>query len=137
MPILKTRMIFISHAWQYDDHYNTLVKWFDNAANFSWKNCSVPSSDALPDKTSRGLSAGMTRQINPSQVVVILGGMYAAYSDWIEYEINEANRLKKPIVGVKPWAQEKVPQIVQDASWVPMVGWNSESVINAVRKLSW
>jgi len=137
MPELKTRMIFVSHAWRYSDHYKTIVKWFNEAPNFSWKNCSVPSDDALIDKTSRGLSDGMTRQINPSQIVIILGGMYAAHSKWIEYEINEAIRLKKPIVGVKPWGQERIAKIVQDASWCDPVGWNSASVINAVRRLSW
>ncbi len=75
MPILKNRMIFISHAWQYNTHYWTLVNWFNEEPNFSWKNCSVPSHDALPDKTSTGLSTGMTRQINPAQIIILLGGM--------------------------------------------------------------
>lgn len=133
MPELKTRTIFISHAWRYNQHYETVVKWFNEAANFSWKNCSVPSDDALPDKSSAGLSAGMTRQISPAQVVIILGGMYAAHSAWIEYEINEAIRMKKTIIGVAPWGQEKIPVIVQNASVCPVVRWNSASVIQAVR----
>ena len=134
MPILKTRMIFISHAWRYNAHYDTIVGWFNDAANFTWKNCSVPSDAGLPDKTSKGLSAGMTRQINPSQIVLILGGMYAAHSDWIEYEISEAKRLQKTIIGVKPWGQERIPKIVQDASVCEIVGWNSASVVSAVRQ---
>lgn len=136
MPQLKTRMIFISHAWHYSEHYKKIVEWFDREPNFSWKNCSVPSTNGLTDKTKNGLEAGMTRQINPSQVVVILAGMYAAHSDWIKYEICEANRLNKPIVGVKPWGQEKTPKVVQDASWCTLVGWNRASVVAAVRKYS-
>ena len=136
MPTLKTRMIFISHAWGYSQHYDKIVSWFDEAANFSWKNCSVPSTDGLPDKTKKGLEAGMTRQINPSQVVLVLGGMYAAHSDWIEYEISEAQRLNKPIVAVKPWGQERIPKIVREASWCEPVGWNSASVVKAVREYS-
>lgn len=136
MPELKNRMIFISHAWGYTEHYNKIIEWCNNANNFSWKNCSVPSTNALQDKTSKGLSEGMTRQINPSQVVVILGGMYAAHSAWIEYEISEANRLNKPIVAVKPLGQERIPKIVQDASWCEPVGWNSASVIGAIRHYS-
>jgi len=132
MPSLKTRMLFISHAWRYDSHYNTIVNWFDNAENFEWKNCSVPSDDALPDKTSAGLSAGMTRQISPAQGVIILGGMYAAHSEWINYEIDEALRMGKVIIGVTPWGAERVPLKVQEASTV-MVGWNSASVVRAVR----
>ena len=137
MPELKSRMIFISHAWRHSTHYDKIVEWFDDAAYFSWKNCSVPSDNALPDKTSKGLSQGMTRQINPSQIVIILGGMYAAHSAWIDYEIREAKRLEKPIVGVKPWGQERIPEIVKEASWCEPVGWNSASVVSAVRHYSW
>ena len=133
MPILKNRMIFISHAWEYNQHYYKIEEWLNDAQNFSWSNCSVPSHDGLTDKTSAGLSRGMTRQINPAQVVLILGGMYAAYSSWIEFEISEAQRLGKTIIGIKPWGQERVPQIVQDASICDVVGWNSASVVQAVR----
>lgn len=133
MLTLKNRMIFISHAWAYNQHYYKIVDWLNEAPNFSWSNCSVPSHDGLPDKTSTGLSRGMTRQINPAQVVLILGGMYAAHSDWIEYEISEARRLDKTIIDIKPWARERVPKIVQDASICDVVGWNSASVVQAVR----
>lgn len=133
MPTLKNRMIFISHAWSYNEHYHTLVRWFNEEPNFAWRNCSVPSHDALPDKTSRGLSIGMTRQISPAQVVLILGGMYAAHSAWIEYEINEAQRMGKTIIGIRPWAQERVPVIVQNASICDPVGWNRTSVIQTIR----
>lgn len=125
-------MLFISHAWRYNEHYDKVVEWFDSAPNFDWKNCSVPSDNALPDKTSAGLSAGMTRQISPAQGVIILAGMYAAHSAWIDYEINEAVRMNKIIIGVKPWGQEKIPVNVQNAAHV-MVGWNSASIIQAVR----
>ncbi len=133
MPTLKNRMIFISHAWQHNEHYWKIVEWLNEAQNFSWSNCSVPSHDGLSDKTSAGLSRGMTKQIAPSQVVILLGGMYAAHSDWIEYEISEAQRMSKTIIGVSPWGQERIPVIVQNASICPIVGWNSASVIQAVR----
>lgn len=135
MPQLKTRMIFISHAWSYDEHYWKIVQWFNDAPNFDWKNCSVPNHDSLPDKTSRGLSNGMSRQISPAQIVLLLGGMYAAHSDWIDYEISEAKRMGKTIIGVVPWGQERIPLNVQAAAH-KMVGWNSASVIQAVREFT-
>lgn len=136
MPNLTKRAIFISHAWKYSTHYDTLVNWFNDEANFSWRNCSVPSTNPLLEITSKGLSEGMTRQISPSQVVIILGGMYAAHSAWIEYEIDEAKRMGKTIIGVKPWGQERVPKCVQDASICEPVGWNKSSIINAIRTYS-
>lgn len=132
MPDLKTRTLFISHAWSHSEDYFQIVKWFNDASHFYWKNCSVPNHDALPDRTSKGLSDGMTRQISPAQGVIILAGMYASHSAWIDYEINQAVRMGKVIIGVKPWGQERIPVNVQNAANV-MVGWNSQSVIDAVR----
>jgi hypothetical protein len=58
--------------------------------------------------------------------------MYAAHSGWIDYEISEALRMGKMIIGVKPWGQERMPVKVQDAAHV-IVNWNSASVVDAVR----
>ena len=133
MPDLKTRNLFISHAWNYSDDYNTVVKWLNDAQNFSWKNYSVPSHDSCSEKTNSGLKNCLTRQISPASGVIIISGMYAAHSDWIQYEINEAVRLGKTIIGVRPWGQERVPTIVSDNAKV-MVNWNSTSIIKAVRE---
>jgi hypothetical protein len=132
MPELKSRMLFISHAWAYNNAYDTMVKWFDAEPNFLWRNCSVPSTDALPDKTAKGLMEGITRQINPAQGVLIIAGMYAAHSGWIDYEIGEAQRLNKKIIAVRPWGQERMPIKVQEAAHA-LVNWQSASVIQAVR----
>lgn len=132
MPELKTRMLFISHAWRYDEAYLTLVKWFNAESNFSWKNCSIPSTDSLPDKTTAGLARGITRQINPAQGVLIIAGMYAAHSGWIDYEIGEAQRLQKTIIGIRPWGQERMPIKIQEAAHA-LVNWNSAGVIAAIR----
>lgn len=134
MPTLKTRNLFISHAWSYDSHYNTIVEWFNEEPNFSWRNYSVPRHDSCPDKTKTGLKSCLTRQINPTQGVIILAGMWAAHSEWIEYEVDEAVRLGKTIIGVRPWGQERTPVKVQNAADI-MVNWNRSSIIQAVRDL--
>uniref|UniRef100_A0A2A4Z6N2 Nuclease n=1 Tax=OCS116 cluster bacterium TaxID=2030921 RepID=A0A2A4Z6N2_9PROT len=133
MPHLKRRKIFISHAWQYSEHYETMVRWLNGAPNFVWSNCSVPRTNPLGINTKSNLEIGITNQINPAQIVIILGGMYANHSDWIDYEISEAARLRKIIIGVRPWGQERVPLIVQNASDCELVGWNQMSIIRAVR----
>ena len=132
MPELKTRRLFISHAWSYSVHYHQVVNWFNEEPNFTWSNYSVPKHDSCSEKTSAGLTRCMNNQLKPSQCIIILAGMYAAHSAWIEYEINEAVRMGKTIIGVRPWKQERVPQIIQDNADV-MVGWNKASIISAVR----
>lgn len=39
----------------------------------------------------------------------------------------------KPIIGIKPRGQERIPQKVSNYADI-MVGWNSSSVVDAVRK---
>lgn len=132
MPPLKTRNLFISHAWSYDSHYWKVVEWFNDASNFNWKNYSVPSHDGCSSKTKTGLELCLDNQMRPAQCIIILAGMYAAHSDWINYEIDEAIRMGKTIIGVKPWGAERTPVKVQNASDI-LVGWNSASVVQAVR----
>ncbi len=136
MPLLKTRKIFISHAWKYDEHYWKVVKWLNDAPNFSWENCSVPEHDSCPDDSStEALIECMNSQIGRADCIVVLGGMYTAYSGWIEYEITKAHLDNKSIVGVRPWGQERLPKIMQDYANV-IVGWNQSSVVDAIRNNS-
>ncbi|MFV0347101.1 MAG: TIR domain-containing protein [Halodesulfovibrio sp.] len=133
MPSLRTRRLFISHAWRYDDDYRTIVNWLDGASNFEWENYSVPSHDGCEETSTAGLKRCLTRQINPTQCIIIIAGMYAAYSEWIDYEIDEAVRLNKIIIGVRPRGNERIPlKITNNARQI--VNWNSASLISAIRE---
>jgi hypothetical protein len=139
MPLLKIYHVFISHAWTYNDDYYRLVKMLDNAPNFKWKNYSVPKHDPLIDPNSpRGkiaLIKELEEQIRPVHCVLVISGMYVNYREWIQKEIDIAKSYSKPIIGIKPWGQERVPQAVQDAAKI-MAGWNSDSIIDAIRNYS-
>jgi hypothetical protein len=74
-------------------------------------------------------------QIRPVHVVIILGGMYVAHSDWIQFEIDFAKSLRKPIIGVRPWGAERMPQAVTDAA-NEVLGWNTGPIVDAIRRLA-
>lgn len=135
----KEYRIFISHAWKYHEDYERLVKMLNNAPYFKWKNFSVPKHDPLIDPEEEAgkkkLIEELKNQIRPVHVVIIISGMYVAYRYWIQKEIDIALEFSKPIVGIKPWGQEKVPQIVQKVS-CRIVGWNTKSIIDAIRDCS-
>jgi len=61
--------------------------------------------------------------------------MYASYSRWINVEMDLADEFRKPMIGVRPWGQERTPQAVQDRV-KEMVGWNTDSIVSAIRKWS-
>lgn len=135
---MSTYNIFISHAWRYSEHYNKIVQWFNEAQEegiLTWKNYSVPEHDPLIDpNTTVGknkLKEMLKNQIAPASKIIVLSGMYVAYSEWISYEIDTAVSYNKYIIGVEPWGQERIPDKVKSNSDI-MVGWNKKSIINAV-----
>lgn len=125
--------IFISHAWGYNSDYDTIISWIKNS-NLDYRNYSVPFHDPLDANNTHKLRNELTEQIRPSNIVIVIGGMYAAYSEWIQYEINEAVRMKKKIILIRPRGQERVPLSAQYAA-TKVVNWNSNSLITAIREL--
>lgn len=135
MPHLKTYVVFISHAWRYHDDYERLVNLLDNADLFKWRNSSVPKTDAFDKSLSnKQLISALDEQIRISNVVVMLSGMYAAHSEWMQTEINISAKYAKPIVGVLPWGSDRVPVAIQQAA-SEIVKWNTQSIVNAIRKV--
>lgn len=130
MPGLKTYKLFISHSWSYNDDYYRLVEYLNDASNFDWQNLSVPEHDPITDAEIR---RRLRKQIKPSSAVLILAGMYVRHSDAIQMEIDLAEYYDKPIIGIRPWGNERAPQAVKDAA-AEMVGWNTSSIVDAVRR---
>ncbi len=135
MPPLKTYDVFISHAWHYDDDYHRIVNLLGNAPNFKWRNYSVPQHDPKDANSPSRLKEALKRQMRPANVFLILSGMYVAYSDWIDFEIEFGLEISKPMIGVRPRGQQRVPKKVSD-SVNEMVGWQTSSIVEAIRRHS-
>lgn len=139
MPFLRNYDLFVSHAWAYNEAYYRLISLLDQVPYFKYRNYSVPTHDPLVDP---GTQIGQARlanmldaQIRPVQCVLVIAGMYAAHRFWIDKEIAFAQYYKKPIIGLIPWGQERIPLSVQTAA-VEMVGWNSNSIVSSIRSHS-
>jgi hypothetical protein len=136
MPDLRPYNVFISHAWSHSGEYYRLENLLNEAPLFEWKNYSVPQHDGFGNMSNEELEAELLGQIKPASVVVILAGMYINDSYWIQKEIDMAKAQGKPIIGIKPRGKERVPQIVTDAADGDIVGWNTQSIVDAIRKKS-
>jgi hypothetical protein len=136
MPSLKSRNLFISHSWSYGDAYEKLVALLDAAPNFQYKNYSVPKDDPVHNAPNvEALYKAIKNQMVFCDVVLIMAGKYATYSKWIQREIQIANRdYNKPIVAIRPWANEQVSSVVSEAA-NRLVGWNTSSIVSAIREV--
>lgn len=132
MPKLRNYHILISHSWDYNSDYETIKGWLDNATYFTWTNYSVQLSKPLDVNSKRELRDKLRNRISLCSCVIILSGMYVSYSEWIDYEIDTAIELGKPIIGIRPRGQERIPSKVSNNADI-MVGWSSSSVAQAVR----
>lgn len=137
MPYLKDYRLFISHAWKYGASYDGLIQLLDNAPLFSYYNFSAPKEKPLfppgTPYTSTEIAEKITSKIRPSQITLVISGMYGAYSDWMKYEIDESKRIGKPIIGVYPWGQTNAPSYVTSNA-TEMVRWNTSSIVDAIRR---
>lgn len=140
---MSTRQIhvFISHAWAYSGHYDTLESWIfyerwsAGQASLDFRNYSIPKNDPIHNvKNTQQLRDAIYNQIARSHVVVIPSGMYTSYSLWIQKEIDGAKSYGKPILAVNPWGQQRRAGVVLNNA-DDGVGWNKQSVINAIWRL--
>lgn len=133
---MKNYHLFISHSWAYSDTYEKLESLLRNKNGFSFHNYSVPKDDPIhTNGTTAQLHAAITRQMQPCNAVLILAGVYSTYSKWINREVEIAKQKSKPIIAIETWASERTSQHVKENA-DKVVGWNTDSIVNAIRQLA-
>ena len=88
--------------------------------------------------TDKQLSNAIHNKMNPCGIVIVLAGVYASYSKWIDKEIKIAKSSfskPKPIIAIEPWGSSKTSQVVKGAA-DQIVGWNTNSIVSAIRELA-
>lgn len=128
--------LFISHSWAHDDAYERLIGLLDKDPAFSYRNYSVPKDDPLhTNGTDKDLLEAIREQVRQASCVVVLAGVYATYSKWINKEIQVAvEEYGKPVLGVKPRENTNVSSVVKDNA-DKIVAWNENSIEDAIIEL--
>lgn len=127
---MKQYKIFISHSWKYDESYQKVSEWIDN--RLIWGNMSIPSDKPKDAASKLALKQKIENNIMKSSGIIVLSGMYVSHSEWIRIEIEIARKYNKPIIGIIPRGNERIPSIVLDNA--KMVKWNSQSLIDAIKR---
>lgn len=129
-----TYNLFISHSWAYSDAYKKLVALLNADPYFSYKNYSVPKDDPIHHvRYDYQLKEAIGAKMRPTSCVLILAGVYATYSKWINIEIEIAQEMGKPIIAIEPWGSDRTSVTVKNAA-DRIVRWNTNSIISAIRE---
>ena len=134
----KRRHVFISHHHKDDAEVDRLSKLL-NRKGYDIRNSSIRAKPANRERLEKGLvkDAVIRRLLKMkmawSGTVIVLVGKDTHSRPWVNWEIEQAAKMGKRIVGV--WAQgaqeSELPENLikyRDA----MVGWNSENIIDAI-----
>lgn len=134
--MIKIRYLFISHSWSYEDAYTRLCHLLDNAPRFDYRDYSVPRDEPIHNAPNQqALRDAIMRQMNFTQIVIVIAGVYATYSKWINIELDLAKRhFCKPVLGIKPYANKRISSVVRrDADLI--VNWRINSIVKGIRQL--
>lgn len=127
---MDTIRLFISHSWDYDD-YEKMVKLLEGRGYFDFQESSVPSTDPLTGSNQQVWEA-IYNKIRWAQVIILTAGVYATYSGSIKKEIEFAKSIRKPIIAVVPFGNERTSSLCGYADEV--VGWRADSIVDAIRR---
>ena len=125
--------LFISHSWAYSNQYENLIKMLKNKPYFEFKDYSVPKSDPIhnaPNTTA--LRLAIANQMKYASCVLILAGVYASCSKWINIEIDLAKTMGKRIIAIEPFGSEHTSAVVKNNA-DRVVKWNTDSIVDAIR----
>jgi hypothetical protein len=125
-------LIFVSHSWDYVDDLKKLRGLLEARGYFNVEFTEVPPHDAINSDNSTYVKSVLKKKILDSNIMLAMAGIYASHSDWMAWEIKTAKDNRIPIVGVIPRGQERLSKVVTENS-VADVGWNTESIVAAIR----
>jgi len=131
----KNYEVFISHSWDYVDDLKRLRTLLENRGYFNVNFNEVAPEDAIDSTNSAYVKSVLSTKIANSDIVLGIAGIYASYSDWMQWELDKALEKEKPILGVIPWGQEHVSSVVCSRA-NEIVRWNTESIVDAIRRLA-
>lgn len=131
LPQDRTYRVFVSHSWKHSDQQEQIREFLNQEEKLDWQDLSVPEHDPLDIEAPGQLRPELRKQISRSSVVLVLSGMYVSYSDTIQMELEIAEEMDKPIVGIKPWGNEQIPVPVKEHADT-VVGWNMKSIVSAI-----
>ena len=125
--------VFVSHSWRYSEQRERIEEFLDDEDRLDWQNFSVPEENPMEFEDTNDLRQQLYQQVGQANVVVVVAGMYVSHSEWIEEEIEMAEHFEKPIIGVRPNGNERLPAVVTEAA-DEIVGWRQQSIVNAIAK---
>jgi len=136
----RTKNVFISHHHEDDTHVDKLTRLL-HKNGFELRNSSIRAKPSNQQRLSKGLVKDATikrllkMKISWAGTVIVLVGKETHSRPWVNWEIEQAHKQGKNIVGIYEHGLKDnviLPQALEKYSTSQVVGWDSDSIINAI-----
>lgn len=124
--------IFVAHAFQTNDDYLRVFEYLESSHNFYYRNCSAV--DPSPGYDKEAVQQELRKQISLAEVVIVPAGMYKDNRELINFQLNCAKGMDKPIIVLETFGvREKLP-VQLEALADETVVWNERELADAIRR---
>ena len=125
--------VFVSHIFEPADDYFRVFEYLESSHNFFYRNCSDPQRRP-PSGDKDAMKEELRRQIGQSEVVIIPASLYRKHHEWIDFQLNCAKGLDKPVIVLEYFGvKEKIP-VQLEALGDEIIEWNERSIADAIRR---
>lgn len=123
--------VFVTHAFTQADDYDRVFEYLESSHNFYYRNCSNPT---LKVTDREAMQNELRKQISLAEVVIVPSGLYKRFQELIDFQLNCANGLDKPIIALESFGvKEKLP-VQLEALSDEVIEWNERSIADAIRR---
>jgi hypothetical protein len=124
--------VFVGHGFEPSDDYMRVFEYLESSHNFYYVNCSSPDSRSSVDREA--LREELRRQITLAEVVIIPSASYRTHRDWLDFELNCAKGMDKPVIVLEVFGvKEKLP-VQLEALADEIIEWNERTLVDAIKR---
>ena len=124
--------LFVSHVFAPSDDYLRVFEYLESSHNFYYRNCSDPAQRGTGERDK--LKDELRRQIALAEVVIVPSAQYSAYRDWIDFQLNCAKGLDKPVIVLETFGVKQKMPVQLEALADEIVEWNERDIADAIRR---
>ncbi len=124
--------VFVSHMFEADVDYLRVFEYLESVDRFYYMNVSDP--ETMPDGGAEGIKAALRDQIAQCEAVILLASLHATNRDWVEFQLNAAKALNKPIVLMQSFGQTTMMPGDLATKADEVVAWNERELVDAIKR---
>lgn len=125
--------VYAVHGWEKDEDYVRLFEYLESADNFYYRALSDPEAGS---SQGDGVAARRTMigdALKQAECVVCTAGTWERHHDWARFTVDIANARELPIIAIEHFGPKNI-NIQLKAHAAETVGWDSRSIVDAIRR---